>query len=138
MQFLSGARELKLTLRPRMTRFITLDNGGKIPQVDQGLHVQFKGLAEPIPTEAFAAKDGKARGILDTRYAARKAGVDEDELTQILINHPQHGVLFGRVGDANHEERGRLLLYPVQEVLGQAGSPQPPEVQEASAAPGCA
>ena len=62
MQFLSGARELKLTLRPAKTRFVLLDNGQKVPDVDKGLRVQFNALADPIPTEAFAAEDGKARG----------------------------------------------------------------------------
>jgi hypothetical protein len=109
MQFLSSAKEQKLTLRPRMTRFITLDNGGKVPQIDPGLHVQFRGLSEPIPTEAFAAKDGKARGILDTKYAAKLAGIDEDELISILLNHKMHGILFGRVGDANENILPEML-----------------------------
>ena len=109
MQFLSNARELKLTLRPRITRFLELDNGGKVPQVDTGLHVQFKALAEPIPTEAFAAKDGKARGILDTKYAAKRAAIDEDELISILLHHDMHGILFGRVGDANENILPEML-----------------------------
>lgn len=109
MQFLSGAGELKLVLRPKRTRFVELDNGGKVPQVDHGLHVQFKGLAEAIPTTAFAAKDGKARGILDTKYAARSAGITEDELIPLLLNHKMHGILFGRVGDANENILPEML-----------------------------
>jgi hypothetical protein len=82
-----------------MTRFKKLDNGGEVPEIDQGLHVQFVGLSEPIPTDAFAAKDGKARGILNTKHAALTAGIDEGELISILKRHPMNGRLFGPVGE---------------------------------------
>lgn len=102
MEFLSGARALKLTLRPARTSFVELDSGQKVPRVDLGLRVRFNPLTQPIPTEAFASKDGLARGVLRTKPAALRAGIPEDELIDILLNHKMHGIMFGRVGD--HKE----------------------------------
>lgn len=115
MEFLSGARELKLTLRPARTSFVELDNGQKVPRVDHGLRVQFNALGEPIPTEAFSAKDGKARGILHSKQAALRAGIAEDKLIDILINHKMHGILFGRVGDRNETILPEMLHIVPQE-----------------------
>ena len=102
MDFLSGAGQLKLVIRPASTSFDKTPDGRKVPVVDMGLRVKFRALAEPIPTDAFTAKDGLARGVLNTKHAVRHLnGMDEDELINTLLNHPKHGLLFGRVGGHN-------------------------------------
>lgn len=101
MDFLSGAGQLKIVLRPASTSFEKTPDGKKVPVVDFGQRVQFRALAEPIPTDAFFSKDGLARGVLSSKHAARKARMEEDDLIQALLNHPQHGKRFGRVGGHN-------------------------------------
>ena len=101
MDFLSGAGQLKLVIRPASTSFDKTPDGKKVPVVDMGLRVKFRALAEPIPTDVFFSKDGLARGVLNTTPVAKKLRMDEDELIDILINHPQHGKMFGRVGGHN-------------------------------------
>ena len=109
MDFLSGAGQLKLVIRPASTSFEKTPEGKKVPVVDMGLRVKFRPLAEPIPTDAFFSRDGLARGVLNTTPVAKKLRIDEDELIDILINHPQHGKMFGRVGGHNESVLPEML-----------------------------
>ena len=101
MDFLSGAGQLKLVIRPASTSWEKTPDGKKVPVVDMGLRVKFRALAESIPTDAFFSKDGLARGVLNTTPVAKKLRMDEDELIFLLINHPKHGEMFGRVSGQN-------------------------------------
>jgi len=101
MDFLSGAGQLKLVIRPASTSWDKNPDGKRVPVVDMGLRVKFRALAEPIPTDAFFSRDGLARGVLNTTPVAKKLGMPEDELNKILINHPEHGKRFGRVSGHN-------------------------------------
>ena len=112
MDFLSGMGQQKLVLRPASTTLETTPDGKSVRTVDLGLRVQFKKLGAPIHTDVFFSDDGLARGRLNTGPIAKKLRIEEDELISMLINHPQHGRLFGRVGG-----RGESILPEMLHVI---------------------
>ena len=113
MDFISKDGGLKLTLRQKSTQVITHPGGLREVKADQGLHVKFRPLAETIVTRAFPANDGMANGVLNSKSAARKARIDEDELISVLLTHPMRGTLFDAVGvDGQQITPERLHIIP--------------------------
>lgn len=112
MDFLSGMGQQKLVLRPASTTLEKTPDGKSVRSVDVGLRVKFKKLGAPIHTDAFFSNDGFAWGVLSTGPVAKKLRIDEEELIDMLINHPKHGELFGRVGD-----RGETILPEMLHII---------------------
>ena len=112
MDFLSGMGQQKLVLRPASTTLETTPDGKSVRTVDLGLRVQFKKLGAPIHTDAFFSENGLAWGTLNSGPVAKRLRIEEAELISMLINHPQHGRLFGRVGG-----RGESILPEMLHVI---------------------
>jgi hypothetical protein len=112
MDFLSGMGRQKLVLRPASTTLEKTPDGKSVRHVDPGLRVQFRRLGAPIHTDAFFSKDGLAWGVLSTGPVAKKLRINEEELIDMLLNHPKHGELFGRVG-----ERGEKILPEMLHII---------------------
>jgi len=116
MDFISKDGGLKLTLRQKSTQVITHPGGLQSVKADPGLHIRFSPLSETVITDSFPANEGAARGVLNSKSAARRARMDEDDLIAALLNHPMRGTLFDAVGEGGRQiTPERLHIIPSDE-----------------------
>ena len=104
MIFLSRGKSPSLLMVPGYEEIVQTIHGN-IPQVKKPLWLRFNASTRPfeapgLPTQGHSKK---AWGYLKTDEAARKLGVDEQEVIDFLLNHPSHGVEFVGVSEDGDE-----------------------------------
>lgn len=95
MKFLSVYCSPEYVLKPGAYRTVETAVGA-VAQAVRGTRVKFTPLENPVPVTILPAKQGErvARGILDSKSAAAKAGIDEDVLIAFLREHERYGLDF--------------------------------------------